>query len=353
MGVKKPQLDSLQALRTIAFLEIIAAHTGVFPNGAWGVTVFFALSGFVMVYNYFDREIDYSVKGSVGFSLNKIKKLYPLHILMTLGALPFVLYDIKFNPGEMTVSDALIQGGLNITLLQTWYPDTTFNKSFNSVAWYLSACLFIYACFPFIISKIRKFKSDASAYVMIAIIYALMVLVGFLMSFTGDADLCKWVTYYLPIYRLGDFVIGCGLGYIFIKKPWKFNKANSTILEIALVAVIVVCTYIYKEELTFLGSPWFKFSELYIPSTALLLMVVASGEGILTKMCTNKAFLWIAAISGSGFLIHLNIIRYVDALTVKGFGFQLNAWEMFAVSTALTFIACIIWQRIEKKFGKK
>ena len=28
----------------------------------------------------------------------------------------------------------------------------------------------------------------------------------------------KWATYILPIYRLGDFVIGCCLGYLYVNR---------------------------------------------------------------------------------------------------------------------------------------
>lgn len=47
--VKQQKLDSLQALRAIAFLGVFAFHTNIrfFSSlGRWGVSVFFILSGF-------------------------------------------------------------------------------------------------------------------------------------------------------------------------------------------------------------------------------------------------------------------------------------------------------------------
>lgn len=49
------KLDSLQAVRALAFLGIFLSHTGIKyfgTTGTWGVSVFFVLSGFLMVYNY-------------------------------------------------------------------------------------------------------------------------------------------------------------------------------------------------------------------------------------------------------------------------------------------------------------
>jgi len=75
---KRKQIDSLQALRGLAFLGIFLFHTNIpcFGGaGAWGVSVFFILSGFVMVYSYFElNRIDTpSFFGNLKFAFGKVK----------------------------------------------------------------------------------------------------------------------------------------------------------------------------------------------------------------------------------------------------------------------------------------
>lgn len=87
MNTSTKKLPSLQPLRAIAFIGIFFLHAGALVNwSSLAVSTFFVLSGFLMVYTYIDRDIDLTLKGCFCFALSKIKKLYPLHILMLLLA---------------------------------------------------------------------------------------------------------------------------------------------------------------------------------------------------------------------------------------------------------------------------
>lgn len=141
--MNKGKIYSLQALRGIAFLGVFGCHVGFIDLGAWGVSVFFILSGFVMYYKYNDKELKCGILKNLLFSIRKIRKLYFLHIITMIFAL---LID-KFSIREIV---------LNILLVQTWVPDTRVAFSLNSVAWYLSVSFFLYFLFPYILCYIRN-----------------------------------------------------------------------------------------------------------------------------------------------------------------------------------------------------
>ena len=51
------KLESLQAIRALAFLGICSGHCALTRLGAWGVAVFLNLSGFLLVYrHYYDEK---------------------------------------------------------------------------------------------------------------------------------------------------------------------------------------------------------------------------------------------------------------------------------------------------------
>ncbi len=81
----KKQIESLQILRAIAFLEIFLGHCGItFFTGAFGVSIFIVLSGFCMALNYLPKadKISLSPVSNIKYALLKIKKLYGLHLVM-------------------------------------------------------------------------------------------------------------------------------------------------------------------------------------------------------------------------------------------------------------------------------
>ena len=92
----KKRMDSMQALRFLACLCIFAHHCYITEVVYWGVSVFFVMSGFLMCCGYYDRysaSLDPAV--SLRFSLKKLWKLYPLHVLTML---PILALDIYMRP---------------------------------------------------------------------------------------------------------------------------------------------------------------------------------------------------------------------------------------------------------------
>lgn len=67
------KIDGLQGLRAVAFIAIFISHTSVgnySKLGAWGVSIFLVLSGFVMVYSYWNKRemISLMPKDVIGFA---------------------------------------------------------------------------------------------------------------------------------------------------------------------------------------------------------------------------------------------------------------------------------------------
>lgn len=152
---KAERIGSLQVIRAVAFMGVFLYHAiKTFPGegtlysifakspGPWGVSVFFSLSGFLMTYSYWNRPPQNSFKESVLFSIKKIRKLYPLHLLMLFFGVVYLMLQ-----GE-TIIGVLKRLAITIPLIQTWFP--VGYQAINSVAWYLSVCVFLYFCFHFL-----------------------------------------------------------------------------------------------------------------------------------------------------------------------------------------------------------
>lgn len=96
---------SIQALRGMAFGGVFASHSGIkcFGGaGAWGVSVFLVLSGFIMTYSYYGsgRVELVSFRNNILFARDKIKRLYLLHFLSTFAMAVFMIVGDTVESAE-------------------------------------------------------------------------------------------------------------------------------------------------------------------------------------------------------------------------------------------------------------
>ena len=90
-------------------------------------------------------------------------------------------------------------------------------------AWYLSTSLFLYSCFPFIAAKLERHRSDTIVRVIPVAIWLAQLSIAWFVRDIHEVhaisnDYQKYITYFFPIYRLGDYTIGCYLGRLFLDR---------------------------------------------------------------------------------------------------------------------------------------
>ena len=267
----RERIDSLQVVRAIAFSALFVYHAvRTFPGngrvyhyistgpGPWGVSVFFVLSGFLMTYSYWDREPGRTPSDMAGFALKKIRKLYPLHLIMLCVG---VVYALRQGANPANLQKYLVK---TIPLLQTWF--SVGYQAINTVAWYLSVSLFLYFIFPLILPAAKRGTAKESAGKIIAV-YVVQVAAGYCVPLYTGFEV-KWITYCHPLYRMGDFIIGALTAAFFIKtgKNKRFSKLECSILELAAVIFnIAVCMFYSRvaEQAQWFAYTVFSFRQAY------------------------------------------------------------------------------------------
>lgn len=356
----KNRINSLQALRALAFIGIFMVHAKI----AWGwsrlgVSIFFAMSGFLMTYIYWDREVPNNIISAIKFSISKIKKLYFLHII-TMVAVVMIDVWIYINRGILMDSIRMMIKNivLNIFLLQSWYPDSTVNVALNGVAWYLSVALFLYIIFPFILRWMKDKK------IIVLVLAAVMLLVlqvalayPVAARFGGDSVRYRWFMYCFPVYRIGDFFAGCVLGRIYMVSkdtPYINNTIAYTIIEAGLLAFSMWFSL-------WLGQPTDAPFTLAIKnwSTGYIIMALAwiyvftRPRGLLTKLFANPVMIKLGDLSPQAFLIHYVLVRFVNAyMGLHMIPFTpLLTWILFAIEFIGTIIICLIYSKVKERRG--
>ncbi len=365
----RENIRAIQALRGLAFLEIFLSHSNVpliGASGAWGVSIFIVLSGFLMVYRYYDKQIVCNIHSVFKFSTNKISKLYHLHILAMLVdlMLPALFSGKALMHSIKTEAPNIL---LNTLLIQSWVPNKKQYYSMNSVAWFLSACLFFYLVFPVFLKLLKKNFKRISIVGMILSIYLIQIAIGFFSSTlnipqTFSDDFVKWVTYVCPLYRLGDFMIGGLLGLLFLTSKETDNLGEgsgqqkrllSNSVEVLALLFFLLAELIYAKEINILSYNWFRWSNLWMPSSLLIVWSFAKNKGALTKSLCGKWLIKLGDFSGYAFLLHQITIKVVRRSWLFLFGVEVLPILCICVSLPISLILSGIYQRFRQDRSKE
>lgn len=185
-------IKSLQGLRLLGIITIVAGHAGLnlWGGGDW-CAFFLILSGFL-----YKTEVknwsDYT-----GYVWRKAKSIYPVYWFCLFAYI--ALAYIRGCEEQYTIGWDIIP---HLALMQSWIPSVN-AMAYLGPAWFLSSLLFCYC-----VSPILKKMVGASAWTIAGI-------VGLFLLWTRVLGLESYVS---PVYRLIEYAFGIWLRAFIAKK---------------------------------------------------------------------------------------------------------------------------------------
>ena len=356
MNNSRPKIQSLQALRALAFISIFMLHAHFYiTKPLFGVSIFIIMSGFLMMYRYCDKDIPVSIKDNFTFAINRIKSIYPLHIITMIFAIFLFFLVIHKNGYPLYLFIELIQNiFLNVTLTQTWIPDPGVNTSLNGVAWYLSLILFMYFLFPYFRSYINKNNTKKMiAIILIGMILQVLACIFMIKIFGSSSAIYNWFNYYFPVFRILDFFSGCVLGKIYLKTDFdEISYFKASVLEIVtLILVILLNLYLNSSQENIFLIALQNKSTLLLPLSSMGVILFVLNKGVLTRLFSNKYLIYLGDLSSYAFLIHTMVIWYVIRfLELLGYNPQGIYYAlMVLIQFVLTIIISELYKRVHEK----
>ncbi|VVN16052.1 hypothetical protein PS645_04050 [Pseudomonas fluorescens] len=323
-----PPLHALTSLRFIAAIMVLFSHLGFaassesdtirwlyvrfFYEGYIGVTFFFILSGFILSYSY-DQKSKANKIDFIDFMSARIARIYPLHILTLLLAVPIsVMVSLKMTP----LSNAIDTFLLNASLTQSFsYSQETY-FSFNAPSWSLSVEMFFYLLFPVFI----RMKTTHIIFI------ALFILA---LKYCTDRDAgstpIHYIMYIAPGLRVPDFILGLILFRIFDK----YNKPDvmlATALQFSSLILLAVAFYFGKYV-----DQNYKYDTYYMIPMGLTVLAFSYQNGCLARGLSNKALVTLGEASFALYLIHQLVIRHGELLRLSVFDMTGPTSEIFFI----------------------
>ncbi len=283
---------------------VFAGHANLANTSAKGVTIFFLLSGFLLILRHEADPLPLRVLPSLRFSWRHIRRLYPLHLIMSASALPFLVRAMKGDTAAI-----LKRAAVNVLLIQTWFPKADIRYSMNNLSWSLSAMVFLYACFPALRRATAGLRDGRRILAWTTGIGLLQLCVCVVLhGAVRDPELYKSLTYNSPIYRIGDFAIGCLLGRLYLaREGTRTGTAGSTVL-LAVFLLTVACSDLLPTETTL----WWKRTVYALPAACCVIWLFAeNGFAPVRALSSFRPLVYIGSVSGYAYLIHEMIMRHI------------------------------------------
>jgi len=333
-------IKSLQSLR-FAFALMIFLHHSAFnlaSFGAFPVSFFLILSGFVMMKGYGNRidSISYD-----DFIKRRVLRIYPTHLLCLIIAIV-----VKF------IISAPIEWWKTLPclfLLQAWIPDSSFYFAGNSVSWYLSVILFCYFMFPIFVKVVKKHLWT---------LWGSFLLIYCVLVFVLPKSYQHAVLYINPFLRSFDFICGMTL-YSLLGKTRLVNLTtriktysirNKTILEVGAIVVPFLFVFVSErfQSVTSYSINW------WLPSL-LLIMVFSTMDGdggLITKLLSRSPLVFLGSISFAFYMLHISVL-WLNSYLTDSF-FSLNFYlDGVIVLSILLILAYFVTYYFEPLFKQK
>jgi len=356
-------LRALTGLRLFAALAIFNVHflpnlVGVPPEvqycydalrsaGVAGVSMFFALSGFILAYSY--DSVLFNRTALRRFYVSRISRIYPVYMLGMLWFAPFILIHRFSVEGS---HDAIIKSATSFLptalLVQSWtHPRLA--VSWNGPGWSLSVEAAFYLLFPFVAPTIRKMQTSAQLKIAgLALICSATMSIVFPIVCGGWRYIDEFVRFN-PIFQIPTFVFGVALGGYYLNT--KVDRVTPNILTVAALTGILMVVLV---------SPMLPrllvHNTIFLPLFGMLFVGLARG-GVGSRLLSHPIIVLLGESSYALYILQFSIgltMLYIvngfilqdyfsnmESIRASGFG---SYWMLLLISS---LISILVFKRFE------
>ncbi len=366
------KLPALTGLRAIAALWVLVLHFGEAVSATWprpirsvlssgfiGVDLFFVLSGFILAWNYLGPGGTLTVSRPE-FWRARAARILPVYYVSLAVSLPLFLL-MQFHDGmtPSAIRSAIVTAATSLTLTQSWV--SPFSYLWNNPGWSLSVEVFFYLSFPCVAVWIARWplgklvRWTAGLYVVtIAAAYLFVALHSHPPTWKWEPviDYCIWISWLgcNPLVHAHEFLIGIAT-CIWLRAEQSGRRPEwmrgSTAVGIAMLALGGLAAF--RGPIPFMPA----LVGIHSPLFALLIYGLAKQQGILARVLSTPAFVFLGEISYSLYLTHLTVWMNMDGFNREHAFLRQGSMLNFLLCLALALgLAAVLYKGIEEPYRR-
>jgi peptidoglycan/LPS O-acetylase OafA/YrhL len=309
----------------------------IFYEGYIGVSFFFILSGFVLAYNYQSKLLFNKVQIKK-FYTARIARIFPLHVLTFIISIPLTS-SVFFENKILWILQAIT----NFTLIQSFIPSRSFYLSFNAPSWSISCEFFFYIIFPILIFFYTKYKKF---WILVLIIVLVLPFLSFLPFFTSE-KLYNAFFYINPFFRIIDFFIGILIYNLYQNVINENIKLNYNFLEIGSIFLFLLF-FAFHYFIIYYA----RYSFYYWIPISFLVFSFSFQKGFISKILSQKIFVYLGEISFAFYLFHRLILIYFIKFNHLYIGIENDILIVIIVFITSIIISHLSYKYFEIPFKK-
>ncbi|MDX8353762.1 acyltransferase [Cognatiyoonia sp. IB215182] len=287
------EIRSHTSLRGIAALLVVVHHyrfllsaefppdyfTLFFDNARYLVDFFFMLSGFIIAHVYSTNTGNMGRSEMGRFYLNRLARLYPLHVLTLFWTLLLASY---FNGG---VDKFLVPLLHNLFLVQAWGLESQYVLNFPS--WSISGEFAAYLVFPLLAFIVHR--GQLAAFALAAVSLGVIITYDVLVQ----TEAITWER--IALLRA---LPGFALGVILYSLRHTVTSVEGSAISIFQV-VAVACLVGLMHFATHLS--------LFIPVFGAIILLTWQDRGMLSALLAHPWLQWLGVLSYTIYMMHIPV----------------------------------------------
>ncbi len=313
---RNPEIRPLTSLRAIAALLVFLSHYNGLPYGRvevfWqaiaveghaGVTIFFALSGFLITIRYAD-SITNRQFSFYDYGLKRIARIIPLYWVVL--ALVFVLR--LYTPFQYYVPLPV----LNFTLTQSYFTDLVYSGI--GPAWSLSVEMGFYMIAPFVLYSCVRYEHWTYGRVLAVWSFGLLLAGMILVWFAHQTGLNQPLTFmentdFVLIHSIFgrgvDFCIGIGVALFYRQCKdtlWSGRTSYATVLWV-LAAGGIVALQVLMNAAGGIIPAWY-LNPAIAGCAALMILSLTCANAPVVRFLSHPVPVYLGRLSYALYLLH-------------------------------------------------